>query len=1170
MEIQQQNNKNRKYSVPVNQNLHSYQFFEGYLEKKARNILLGFQKRYFRCLEGKIIIYTEKKESKQLKGQIQIATISSIKSIDSKTFSFECENIEYQLKAENEQLKNKWIEVIRYLMNNNSEEKKPSDLNKSFDSIHKNNKKKKPRNSISIINKKTASIIRKYGYTFNKEDPLSNQLLEVKGITKLINIKETKIQIRMHYGIMNMRQSPNDSFSKKWLFILSERPLYNEHYNNNNLTDLEPNMLKDWLKFDNLYYFKCDKNSNDNSGYFNKIELEKSHNIINFTKDGKYYINLDIGDKVYDFYCDTKVERDEWFEVMKNSRKTAKEYQISVTKHPRNVEMLCDLYDKNKNDLIKKIDDERLHTIGNYKGINDFKLFEFTLINLQKLIESTIDGFLCTNQNRQEIIKYYSEHMIIEYLELIKLFWNKQYNLYNLLSNIEIIKISYLVLNFGEMLQKLNIDEQNLSKNGRELAKIYFNKNFQNIYDIIESILKKEREKKGQKNDQGQYFTNGPNELFEILNDAFETIKPYKHSIIYKKLLKIYYISITQYIIGVNCVITNQDLIIEDEYLISVANSSFNLIQLLNTLVDNMKDMDVLSEKEIIEEVEMKKITSYINKLTLNSIIRFVYDQKDELAKIFDNINFFDLEMMKVVFQTSQIFNDYRLTMTTPIVKRCWNEILKLTLCYYISSLLFTAKKRNKNINEIKEKIKNDKKLLVETYEPIVGENLTKATIKILEDIYNFFEVSQTLIPSSCLAIRLYIGPAFSSSAAKKLVSLRSDFSKNEKEDSKRECEEALKNYKGPKNGDNSGYFNLLGEKIKIIDKEKKILKKISEENSGNVIIEHNEINNINIDKDTGYNLEDAKKRKFTIIKTDLGDFLKDFSDGDDEQENIIKVKKNNINDDENEDIKENCEIDYEGFLHKKAFQFYKKFYFQIKNECIYMFKNKISNIILNKFPLKNVDKIIDYKEKKFIVKIIEKFEQQNNTNNNTANNNNNIINSNNINSNIINTSNINNNNSNTNRNTNNNKKYFREHKFRCENAKEKTSWMAAISKAIKKMKMNKNIQIVPKVELKEYKRVINDYFKLPNIKIDEPYMKMKVLGSLINENYFPIIPSKVNNVKKSIKKIKEDEKKLEKERKKLEGNGDKSVGSKIKNWFKNGFNSNKSIKNNDEQKIGE
>jgi hypothetical protein len=228
------------------------------------------------------------------------------------------------------------------------------------------------------------------------------------------------------------------------------------------------------------------------------------------------------------------------------------------------------------------------------------------------------------------------------------------------------------------------------------------------------------------------------------------------------------------------------------------------------------------------------------------------------------------------------------------------------------------------------------------------------------------------------------------------------------------------------------------------------------------------------------------------------------------------------------------------------------------------MFKTKTSNIILNKFPLKNIDKIIDYKQKKFIVKIIEKLEQQNNGKNNNTNNN--IINSNNINTNNINNNNINNNNSNITENTNNNKKYFREHKFKCENEKEKSSWMIAILKSIKKMKMNKNIQIVPKIELKEYKKVINDYFKLPNVKIDEPYMKMKVLGSLINENYFQIIPSKVNNVKKSIKTIKEDEKKLEKERKKVEGNADKSVGNKIKNWFKNGFSTKKSNKNNDEQ----
>ena len=64
--------KNRKYSMPMNPKYFAAQSFEGFLEKKGRNIFAGWQKRYFRCLEGKIIIYTESKESKELKGFIQI------------------------------------------------------------------------------------------------------------------------------------------------------------------------------------------------------------------------------------------------------------------------------------------------------------------------------------------------------------------------------------------------------------------------------------------------------------------------------------------------------------------------------------------------------------------------------------------------------------------------------------------------------------------------------------------------------------------------------------------------------------------------------------------------------------------------------------------------------------------------------------------------------------------------------------------------------------------------------------------------------------------------------------------------------------------------------------------------------------------------------------------
>ena len=269
-------------------------------------------------------------------------------------------------------------------------------------------------------------------------------------------------------------------------------------------------------------------------------------------------------------------------------------------------------------------------------------------------------------------------------------------------------------------------------------------------------------------------------------------------------------------------------------------------------------------------------------------------------------------------------------------------------------------------------------------------------------------------------------------------------------------------------------------------------------------------------------NLDDEKEQKWTVVKSSLGDFLKDFSDGDEDidiENNRVTINNLNINENNNEYI-ENSNIDFEGFLHKKAFQFYKKFYFQIKNDSLYMFKTKFSNIILNKYSIKNIDKIEDYKQNKFILKILENFNENNNKKNN-----------------------------------NNNKKYFREHKFKCANENEKKLWIIAISKAIKKIKMDVNIQFSPKIEIKEYKIIIKDFFNLKNIKIDEPYMKIKVLSSLIEENYFQIIPSKIKSVRKSIKKIKEEEKKMVKIKKQNEIKEENNIfGKKIKNFFKLSF----------------
>ena len=63
--------------------------YESYLEKKGRNIFVGWQKRYFIFLEEKLILYTEKKENKKVKGYFSIKLISNIQSSEGNTFSIE-------------------------------------------------------------------------------------------------------------------------------------------------------------------------------------------------------------------------------------------------------------------------------------------------------------------------------------------------------------------------------------------------------------------------------------------------------------------------------------------------------------------------------------------------------------------------------------------------------------------------------------------------------------------------------------------------------------------------------------------------------------------------------------------------------------------------------------------------------------------------------------------------------------------------------------------------------------------------------------------------------------------------------------------------------------------------------------------------------------------------
>jgi hypothetical protein len=230
------------------------------------------------------------------------------------------------------------------------------------------------------------SLLLKYNYFPNKEYSLSKELLTIKGINKLLNLNDQKILSRIHYGFLYKHHKTSSIYQKRFFFLFSSRPLYNNDYINDEYTYNKK--LKEWLKFDTLFYFKYeDKNKfSEFAGY---IELKNSHKIEINDKDKLFYLVLDADDRVYQFYSDIKANRDIWFEVLKNSRKTSKEVELSVFKEPRNCEKLFYIHKISEEKLKEKIQNEKISVVGNYEEINDFETLEFIINNFENYLLNT-------------------------------------------------------------------------------------------------------------------------------------------------------------------------------------------------------------------------------------------------------------------------------------------------------------------------------------------------------------------------------------------------------------------------------------------------------------------------------------------------------------------------------------------------------------------------------------------------------------------------------------------------------------------------------------------------------------------------------------------------------------------------------------------------------------
>ena len=1087
--------------------------FSGYLEKKSKGIITKWQKRYFHILEGKIMVYAEKPEDIEIKGLFILDQISIPQSLSPREFSFLLEGRDFVFRVNTPQEKEKWIKVITLLKAKLTESKSLKKVGSRESSISLPKKdpnvKSSKKNKLATAGKVTADIIRRNGFVTNKEQKISSNLIKAKGIDKLINVKDPKINARINYGFIYKKHKVQNYYQKRWFFIFSSRPLSNNDYIEDE-TDLESKKQKDWMKFDCLFYFKYeDKDAKSESQ--GSLDLAKSHKIELLDKDEKYYLYLDVEDRRLELYCDSKAERDIWFEALKNSRRTAKEYQASFTKHPRNVELLYSYFKESEKDFTKKIEKEKTAIIGNYEEVEEYDIFEFNQNNLQYAIESTIDGCNSIDPPKKDLLKAYSEYMNKEYLNIVKNFWDRKYKEFE---HANIIKLSMMLFMFYDRLFDLNVNDQNFSKNGKELAKIYLKKTYQNVLSVIENILRKEREVKAIIHDMGYYYTQGPNDLFEFLSQTFDLLKENKNKHIYEMAIDLFNSCINQYLLGEETVLNNLDIVMEKEFLLSMANNSLNLIQLLNSLIENIKEMEVLKEEEINEFIKLRKIMMRINRISQKSIITFVFNFLNDLGNHFKIKSFIDLDMTKILVSTNQIFGPYKQYMNILVLKKSWNEILKMTLYHYIH-LLLTSSLTKVTVEQIKEKIKNDHSLISETYEGLVGKNLTESTIRILSDIRDFLDVSPYMISSSCLTLRQYIGPSFNLAKAKALIKLRTDFKEEDLADGVEQCKEVLDNYQEEKKdeADSMNYFQLIELEIKRKEAEERKIQREKERERAKELKKNQKIlkkNKKKLAEDGGEEEEEEEaveeeeeeveeEKEEDIVQYNLDDFL----DGDEEEEkeDDDKPSKFAVEEEDKDVIQEEVsDITHEGYMQKKSHSSWQKRYFQIKGGYLYWFKDKTSSLVQNKISIRNTLRVDSHKEKKFMMIVKESDD-------------------------------------NIDEEDEKEKKKAKEaggkiYKFACQTDEEKREWVTAITTEMKRLKKQseENKDVKNKLEIPVRKKIITDYFDLPNFDKDLKYMKKKVLEEMNNENYFQPSLRKIEALKKKAKREEKERKRKEKE----------------------------------------
>ena len=258
-----------------------------WLEKKSSKTFGGYQKRFFKIIDGEYLAYKEKDSDKEeFKSKIQIDSIDNVQKKEDNKFRLSMLNEDrtYHLKAKTKELRDKWVAAIELLLSLKENQQKYRSV--SINIINKKNNEEKNEEPANKPNR-SGSFKKKEKKDINKNIKLNKILLDKRGINNLLSLSNPEIKRRFFSGFLKRSSKIKEREAKKkfWAILFSSRPLKNADYEKDDKM-IDNSKLKDWLQFDTLFLFSSDED--DEKEAMKSLSLKDCHSITCEDRDSKF------------------------------------------------------------------------------------------------------------------------------------------------------------------------------------------------------------------------------------------------------------------------------------------------------------------------------------------------------------------------------------------------------------------------------------------------------------------------------------------------------------------------------------------------------------------------------------------------------------------------------------------------------------------------------------------------------------------------------------------------------------------------------------------------------------------------------------------------------------------------------------------------------------------